>query len=303
MTIETVSEEKLEETLSAISELALKHKESLKEHPVELYRKIWKVNKRSLSILKHKKSGEIFGYSICAPLKESFLQKIIKLRKDRAPIKENIKTTDLLNDSDAEKMVNSSGNILFISMSSWHNGRLDYQTGLPLFFNMEVRFYQLRARIILCESKQPIASQMIRASGCKIFYCSKSNEEIFYFDVGLLKQPESITTGLGVVLAHNWGPLGIFPLSLSPTQRFVAQGILKGIPEKNLAAYLEKEHKLKISTHTVHEHIKKIRRKAKDQLGIEDRAAIISYLALHQFELYPPLDEQKHNLLTHLFPN
>jgi DNA-binding CsgD family transcriptional regulator len=297
---ETVLDDHLEDALDAIRALAEKHGEAPEEHPVALYRQFWNLNRRSLSVLKNKATGEIAGYSVCVPLKESFLKKMIKLRKEKKPIKANLKASDAITYPEAGKQLNQGGNILFIVINSWQNGRLDFHAGLPLFFNMEVRFYQLRSRIILCETRRDLSKQMILASGSRPLYAAKSGDEVFYFDVGLLQDPASITSGMGVVMAHNWGPPGQFPLDLSPNQRLVARGLVEGIREKNLAAYLAKHHGLHISPHTVHEHIKSIKNKAKNRLGLEDRANIIAYLTLHHFELYPALDPRRHQTLTGL---
>lgn len=297
---ETVLDDQLDDALDAIRSLAEKHGESPDEHPVKLYRQFWNLNRRSLTVLRNKASGEISGYSVCVPLKGSFLARMLKLRREKKPIKANLKASDAITYPDAAKQLNQGGNLLFIVINSWQDGKLDFHAGLPLFFNMEVRFYQLRARVILCETRREASKQMILAAGCRPLYEAKTRDEVFYFDVGLLRDPASITSGMGVVMAHNWGPPGQFPLDLSPNQRLVARGLVEGIREKNLAAYLAKQHGLHISPHTVHEHIKSIKNKARNRLGLEDRANIIAYLTLHHFELYPSLDQRRHKTLTGL---
>ena len=298
--VELVGDKDIGEALKAIDSLAARNGEAPREHPTALYRQIWNLDRRSLSVLKDKKTGEIFGYSVCAPLKEAFVNKFLKLKKEKKAIKDNLKIAEVLHQSDAQKLLDTGGNILFIVINSWSGGKLDFHIGLPLFFGMELRFYQMRSRIILCETRRERSKQMIRASGSKSVYSARTGDEIFYFDRGLLRKPESITSGLGVVMAHIWGPPGISPLALSPNQKLVARGLMEGLREKNLPEYLETHYNLKLSPHTVNDYIKNIRMKAKSRLGIEERATLIAYLALQNFELYPAPDSRKHKLLTDL---
>jgi hypothetical protein len=226
----------------------------------------------------------------------SFLHELLRAR--RTPIKKLLTTQLLLGPEEAHALVPTTGNVLFLALSCWLDGAPNFQLGLPLFFALQTRFYQLRARVILCETRDREARAVILGSGCELLRRSEGGHTSFYFDAGMLRVPNKITTGLGVVMARNWGPLGGSPLGLSPRERIAARALVEAIRIKRLANYFHENGVPNIGQATARHHYRAVLRKARERMQIDSRSLLIQYLTHCPFELFAPFDEASAPLLS-----
>jgi hypothetical protein len=127
---------------------------------------------------------------------------------------------------------------------------------------------------------------------------SEGGHTSFYFDAGMLRVPNKITTGLGVVMARNWGPLGGSPLGLSPRERIAARALVEAIRIKRLANYFHENGVPNIGQATARHHYRAVLRKARERMQIDSRSLLIQYLTHCPFELFAPFDEASAPLLS-----
>lgn len=269
------------------------------DHPLDLYIQLWQKNPEILHVLvqtDRARNERVLGYSVCAPMAPSFLHELLRAR--RTPVKRLLTTQLLLAPEEAHALVPTTGNILFLALSCWLDGVPNFQVGLPLFYALQTLFYQLRARVILCETRDRHARAVILGSGCEFLRRSKGGHTSYYFDAGMLQVPNKITSGLGVVMARNWGTPGGSPLGLSPRERIAARALIDAIRIKRLANYFHDNGAPHIGQATARHHYRAVLRKARERIQIESRSLLIQYLTHHPFELFAPFGEASAPLLS-----
>src|SRR5712691_5559640 len=92
------------------------------EHPLDLYMQLWQKNPEILRVLvlsDREGDERVLGYSVCAPMAPLFLDELLRAR--RTPIKRLLATQFLLAPEEAHALVPTTGNILFLAVSSWLN--------------------------------------------------------------------------------------------------------------------------------------------------------------------------------------
>src|SRR5256885_1225385 len=139
------------------------------DHPLDRYIQLWQKNPEILHVLvqtDRARNERVLGYSVCAPMAPLFLDELLRAR--RTPITRLLTTELLLAPEEAHALVPTTGNILFVLVASWLDGAFNFQVGVPLFSALEARFYQLRARVILCETRDREARAVILGSGCEL---------------------------------------------------------------------------------------------------------------------------------------
>ncbi len=269
------------------------------EHPIGLYMQLWQKNPEILRVLvlsDRARDERVLGYGVCAPLHPLFLDELLLARQ--TPIKRLLSTELLLAPEEAHALVPTTGNILFIALSSWLDGAPNFQVGLPLFDALLTGFYQLRARVIVCETRERDGRAVALGSGCEILRRSEGDHTSYYFDAGMWQVPDKIASGLGLVMAQNWGPPGGSLLGLSPRERIAARAVVEAIQIKRLASYFHENGAPRIGQATAQHHYRAVLRKARERMQIESRSLLIQYLTHHPFELFSPLGEASAPLLS-----
>ncbi len=269
------------------------------DHPLDRYIQLWQKNPQILHVLvqtDRARNERVLGYSICAPMAPLFLDEILRAR--RTPIKRLLTTQLLLAPEEAHACVPTTGNILFLALSCWLDGVPNFQVALPLFYALQTLFYQLRARVILCETRARDARTVILGSGCELLRRSEGGHISYYFDAGMLQVPNKITSGLGTVMARNWGLPGGSLLSLSPRERIAARALVDAVRIKQLASYFRENGAPRIGQATARHHYRGVLRKAREKIQIDSRSLLIQYLTHHPFELFAPLGEASAPLLS-----
>src|SRR5712691_10687479 len=138
------------------------------EHPLDLYIQLRQKNPEILHVLvqtDRARNERVLGYSVCVPMAPLFLHELLRAR--RTPITRLLTTQLLLAPEEAHALVPTTGNILFVAVACWLDGALNFQIGLPLFYALQTLFHQLRARVILCETRDREARAVILGSGCE----------------------------------------------------------------------------------------------------------------------------------------
>jgi DNA-binding CsgD family transcriptional regulator len=219
--------------------------------------------------------GEVYGYTIFAPIKDDLLNGVIERKLD---IYQTLGKEHILSEEEAKAAAISNGNAIFADFDfiNPESDVVDYDFGMQLLMNLEMLLYKYRVRrLIACIASQEYRS-FIENSGCvKLFDLPKTEDgiaSVYYFDIEEAKSRRM--SGLGAVIAKIWGDKRQktkLPLALAPREREVIKLDIEGLTYKEIAG------RLKTTFFAVDAAWKRIVEKGKN-LGLNDRKSIKAYV-------------------------
>lgn len=260
-----------------------------------MHRQLWTANRCIIVALREQsrrsQQSQYYGYVACIPLRDDFIQNVVpQFIKSRQSIRAHLKPEFVLPENEALSKAHAEGNALFVGLTARANEKISFPAiSSQLFLNIEERRKELRARIVLAEAVQLSYKAICTKIGCRTLYQTNDSTDIYYFDVGLLGEQQSLGTNLDEILLHLWGLPNILSLNLSKKQRMIARLLIDGVIGKNLADELLNRFGVKMATSTALDHVKKIKNRFHN--AFPDRTgtrALLCYLTANRFEFCEP---------------